>query len=63
MTLADEDTDSILTDNANRAIHGNVAMQTYNLVDDEATNSILTGNPNKAIQGNLPIQPGWKICN
>merc|ERR1711978_481963 len=26
VTLADEDTDSILTDNANRAIHGNVAM-------------------------------------
>ena len=27
VTLADEDTNSILTDNANRAIHGNVAMQ------------------------------------
>ena len=27
MTLADEDTNSILTDNANRAIQGNVAMQ------------------------------------
>ena len=26
-TLADEDTNSILTDNANRAIQGNVAMQ------------------------------------
>ena len=26
-TLADEDTSSILTDNANRAIQGNVAMQ------------------------------------
>ena len=26
MTLADEDTNSILTDNANRAIQGNVAM-------------------------------------
>ena len=27
VTLADEDTNSILTDNANRAIEGNVAMQ------------------------------------
>ena len=27
LTLADEDTNSILTDNANRAIQGNVAMQ------------------------------------
>ena len=27
MTLADEDTNSILTDNANRAIQCNVAMQ------------------------------------
>ena len=26
VTLADEDNNSILTDNANRAIHGNVAM-------------------------------------
>ena len=27
VTLADEDTDSILTDNANRASQGNVAMK------------------------------------
>ena len=27
VTLADEDTNSILTDNANKAIQGNVAMQ------------------------------------
>ena len=27
MTLADEDTNSILTDNANRALQGNVAMR------------------------------------
>ena len=27
VTLADEDANSILTDNANRAIQGNVAMQ------------------------------------
>ena len=27
MTLADQDTNPILTDNANRAIQGNVAMQ------------------------------------
>ena len=30
MTLADEDTNSILTDNANRAIQGNVAMHVLN---------------------------------
>ena len=29
VTLADEDTNSILTDNANRAIQGNVVMQIY----------------------------------
>ena len=29
MTLADEDTNSILTDNVNRAIEGNVAMQVW----------------------------------
>ena len=28
VTLADEDTNSILNDNANRATQGNVAMQT-----------------------------------
>jgi len=29
VTLADEDTNPITTDNANRAIQGNVAMQVY----------------------------------
>ena len=32
VTLADEDTNSILTDNANRAIQGNVAMQVTQVV-------------------------------
>ena len=40
-TLADEDTNSILTDNANRAIQGNVAM---------------TDNANRAIQENVAMQ-------
>ena len=40
MTLADEDTISVLTDNANRAIQGNVAMQ--------VTQSGLTGIPPKS---------------
>ena len=31
VTLADEDTNSILTDDANRAIQGNVAMQVTQL--------------------------------
>ena len=41
VTLADEDTNSILTDNANRAIQGNVAM---------------TDNANRAIQENVAMQ-------
>ena len=41
VTLADEDTNSILTDNANRAIQGNVAM---------------TNNANRAIQGKVAMQ-------
>ena len=39
VTLADEDTNSILTDNANRAIQGNVAMQWCNLVANFANNA------------------------
>ena len=34
MTLADGDTKSILTDNANRAIQGNVAMHVTNPVNE-----------------------------
>ena len=37
VTLADEDTNSILTDNANRAIQGNEAMQVGQLVAKFAT--------------------------
>ena len=33
MTLVDEDTKSVLTDNANRAIQGNVAMHVNHPVD------------------------------
>ena len=39
VTLADEDTNSILTDNANRAIQGNVAMQWCNLVANFGSNA------------------------
>ena len=39
VTLADEDTNSILTDNAKRAIQGNVATQLRNLVTKFATNA------------------------
>ena len=39
VTLADEDTNSILTDNANRPIQGNVAMQWCNLVANFWTNA------------------------
>ena len=63
MTLVDGDTKSILTDNAKRAIQGNVAMHVthpVNLAEDLTdvtlvdgdTKSILTDNANRTIQGN-----------
>ena len=52
VTLADEDTNSIPTDNANRAIQGNVAMHWCNLV----ANFRQTDNANRAIQGNVVMQ-------
>ena len=63
MTLVDGDTKPILTDNANRAIQGNVAMHVTHPVNlaedltdvtlvDEDIMSILTDNANRAIQGN-----------
>ena len=39
VTLADEDTDSILTDNANRAIHDNVAIYVTLLVANFGINA------------------------
>ena len=39
VTLADEDTNSIPTDNANRAIQDNVALQWYKLVANFRTNA------------------------
>ena len=50
MTLADEDTNSILTDNANMSIQGNVAMQIYNLVASFRTNAIDVTFPANANQ-------------
>ena len=38
VTLADEDTNSILTDNANRAYRGNVPMQVTQVVTQVGTN-------------------------
>ena len=66
MTLADEDTKPILTDNAKRAIQGNVAMHVTHPVNlaedltdvtlvDEDIMSILTDNANRAIQGNVAM--------
>ena len=47
VTLADEDTNSILTDNANRAIQGMVTMQVTNLVTKFLTSSsVATWWPN-----------------
>ena len=56
LTLPDEDTNSILTDNANRAIQGNVWNFTELTLADEDTDSILTDNANWAIQGNVAMQ-------
>ena len=56
VTLADEDTNSILTDNANRAIQGNVAMQWCNLVANFRTNaSGATSCPNFEPMQVVPI--------
>ena len=68
VTLADGDTKSILTDNAKRAIQGNVAMHVTHPVNlaedltdvtlvDEDIMSILTDNANRAIQGNVTMHP------
>ena len=75
MTLADEDTNQILADNANRAIQGNVAMhvtlpggQLWNqckwchLVAKFATNA--SGTIWLTILQLMPIAPsGGQICN
>ena len=69
VTLADEDTNSILTDIANRAIQGNVAMQVMRPGDQIwkqcKFKSIQTDNVNRAIQGNVVMQPGdqYKLCH
>ena len=49
MTLADEDTNSILTDNADRAIQGNVAMEVT--------------QPGGKICNLQVVPPGGQICN
>ena len=52
VTPADEDTNSILTDNANRAIQGNVAMQIIQSDYQDIRICICERN-----------QAGGKICN
>ena len=62
MTLADEDTNSILTDNANRAIQGNVAKQVAQLVGQFVTNaSGAIWWPNLQLMQMVPS--GGQICN
>ena len=49
MTLADEDTKPILTDNANRAIQGNLAMQVTQpggKICNHASSGVPTGGQN-----------------
>ena len=52
MTLADEDTNLILTDNVNRAIQGNEAMQVMQTGDQCKFATIGSGAPS-----------GGQICN
>ena len=62
VTLADEDTNSILTDNANGAIQGNVAMQWRNLVANFGSNaSGASWWPNFEPMQVVPL--GDPICN
>ena len=64
MSLADGDIKSILTDTANMAIQGNVAMHVthpfWNLTDvspaDGDIKSILTDTANRAFQGNVEME-------
>ena len=58
MTLADEDTNSIPTDNANRAIQGNVAMS------QNLKNNMITCKTNGAnSQGPGEIRYKGKVCS
>ena len=62
-TLADEDTNSILTDNANGAIQGNVAMQWRNLVANFRTNaSGATSCPNFEPMQVVPICNSMQVA-
>ena len=56
MTLADEDTNSILTDNAKRAIQGNEAMQ---VIQTNASGAIWWPN----LQSMQVVPSGGYICN
>ena len=49
MTLGDEDTNSILTDNANRAFQGNVAMRVTQLGDQLWNQAIQVTSPDDQI--------------
>ena len=78
MTLADEDTNSILTDNANRALQGNVAMQVTQVAPSggqicnqcqwrHLVAKFATDASGSTWWENLQLmqvaQPGGKICN
>ena len=62
MTLADEDTNSILTDNANRAIQGNVAMQIIQSDYQEIRTCVCERNAKLILRntGNLKLTKGDK---
>ena len=63
VTLANEDTNSIPTDNANRAIQGNVAMHWCNLVANFRTNaSGATSCPNFEPMQVVPIYNSMQVA-
>ena len=67
MALADEDTNSILIDNVNRAIQGNVAMQVMQPGDQcKLCHLVILLNANRQSKANVAMQvtqPGGQICN
>ena len=58
MTLADEDTNSILTDNANRAFQGNAAMRVTQLGGQLWNQAMQVTSPDDQILNHLnPVGP------
>ena len=63
MTLADEDTNSILTDNAKRAIQGNVAMHVTHPLVVKFVTSIIGAIWWSKLEPMQVLPSGDQICN